>query len=122
MKFILSIAFLIICHCSQSYAQSPASLESGSHDRHSDLNSEGKYFKVYPNPSSGSVQLTILDSDIEQFKLKIYDVHGVLIFDKFFKGAFEGLNLNLTLKKSGLYILVIESGQQQFVEKIMVNS
>lgn len=88
----------------------------------SSKNNVDQYYSIYPNPTNGSVQVTILSKDVDQFKLKIYNVQGIVIFDKFFKGAFKGLNLDLKLKKPGLYFLVIESGNHRHVEKVMVKS
>lgn len=39
-------------------------------------------YKVYPNPTSGQIVLTIKPFDGENFRYRIYDLNGILLQDK----------------------------------------
>ena len=75
----------------------------------------------YPNPSKGSFKLNIKEDGIDEFNLTIYDLNGSKVFEKSFKGLFAGITFDLKLKKPGLYIIKINTGTDQMVEKMLIN-
>gem|GEM_PF-2543656 len=75
----------------------------------------------YPNPSRGSFKLNIRENGIEEFNLSIYDLNGSVVFEKVFKGLFAGITFDLKLKKPGLYIIKINTGADQLIEKMLIS-
>jgi len=69
---------------------------------------EKSTISVYPNPSDGRFNLKGADSAL----IKMYDLNGRLVH--------QTTNLNFSYNKSGIYVLVIESGNTQSRIKVVV--
>jgi hypothetical protein len=63
---------------------------------------------VYPNPSEGNFNLEGVDSAL----IKMYDLNGRLVY--------QTTEMNFSYNKSGVYIVVIESGNTQTKIKVVV--
>lgn len=70
--------------------------------------------RLYPNPTSGSLKLVYPGT--ENYTLRISDTRGKLVFEQ----KFCPKMLEMTLNKSGIYFLEIDSVEGLFVEKISV--
>ena len=120
MKYFLSLIVVCLFCLANTASAQERSIDSSPGNDFTLGSEEPSFFEVYPNPSKGSIQLRILSAQIDQFKLVIYDMHGATVFEKVFTGLFEGLNMDLKLKKPGLYFLKIQTDSNQYVERIVV--
>lgn len=64
---------------------------------------------IYPNPSEGNFNIEGVDSAL----IKMYDLNGRLVY--------QTTDMNFSYNKSGVYIVVIESGNTQTKIKVVVN-
>jgi hypothetical protein len=72
-------------------------------------------FVVYPNPFTDKLHLQN-NSDVEAFRIAIYDVLGRLVFSEFLNGMDNNLNINMI--DAGIYILRID-GKEIFEFKLL---
>jgi len=72
--------------------------------------------KVFPNPNSGEFQIQI--PNYTNGKLHIYSNLGQLIVNE--KLTTDNTQISLTDKKSGIYIIKIQTEKKTFIEKIIV--
>lgn len=74
-----------------------------------DLDSDlaGDELQLFPNPARELVQLIIRNPNREDFKLRLFDSEGRLLFNKKFSGR-QSLSLDLEDYKSGLYYVEID--------------
>lgn len=79
-----------------------------------------KKIDFYPNPSRGSFKIDIFDKDIKEIKLTIYNLNGLVVFEKVLSGLFPGISLDMKLKKPGLYLVKINTGKENIIEKLLV--
>ncbi len=68
-------------------------------------------FKIYPNPTTGNVQLPQLDLE----RLEIYDLTGRLVLTQ----QQPGNNVDLTDHPAGLYLLKMYAGNEVYSAKIV---
>jgi PKD repeat protein len=76
---------------------------------------------VYPNPSNGKFELSLMGLNEEQAKIKVYDITGALIYEA--KGSIESGNLNHTIrldKPQGIYFVKIEASSGVITKKIIL--
>ncbi len=73
---------------------------------------------VYPNPSTGEFNLDFLAG--ETAIISVFDSKGQELKQLSLKGDQSGFIKNLTLSKSGLYLLVVEISGQRVTKKLMV--
>ncbi len=120
MKYFASILVTILLFTfSESFSQT-----TPSHNGASSSPIEKKLknlVEFYPNPSHGSFKLNIKEDGLDEFNLTIYDLKGTVVFEKTFKGLFAGISFDMKLKKPGLYIVKINTENDQLVEKIIIN-
>jgi hypothetical protein len=86
------------------------------------MNSDGMNFRIYPNPVTDLINLNYTLDKGGNVDLSIYDLTGKKVFSRSFGYYFEGsheLSFSLDLHE-GIYMMVLESGQQRSVEKIRV--
>ena len=77
--------------------------------------SENKQFNIYPNPTSGLLNIDSSASCIH--KITISNITGRTLFEKTGKHQHETLNLS-NLKK-GVYIIKITTDDKRYVNKII---
>ncbi len=116
--YILVAAFLTVT--GDSFSQSVFHADETSNSTLNDKKLKD-LIEFYPNPSKGSFKLNIKDEGVDEFNLTIYDLNGSMVFEKTFTGLFAGISFDLKLKKPGLYLVKINTGKDQFVEKILIN-
>ncbi|NOQ28325.1 MAG: T9SS type A sorting domain-containing protein [Bacteroidales bacterium] len=82
---------------------------------------ERKY-KVYPNPSSGIVNIISNEEFKSEFEIIIYNVNGQEVYTRCFSDVYAGelKTINTNNLHSGLYYLVIKTGDSQHVEKLFL--
>ncbi len=71
--------------------------------------------EIYPNPSSGLVNVHLNNLPIQNFQLHIYNSAGKCIITQNISGSITTLQLT----QKGLYIIVISDGNQLFTKKII---
>ncbi len=76
-------------------------------------------FQVYPNPTNGLLQLR-QHQQPEAFKVQVFDVKGRLLLKQEFN-AQQQTQVNLSSLNTGVYILQINTANQQQVEKLIIN-
>ncbi len=74
-------------------------------------------FKIYPNPSSGFIQIEIADQSQGEFRVKLLDLNGKMIFETACHNRLCELNLKLP---GGMYLLNIESPERSITQKIIL--
>ncbi len=77
---------------------------------------------IIPNPNSGSFNLKF-NSNINDLDLKIYNIRGKLMFEKFLKGNYtEGSSYPLVsgIKNSGVYMLVLQTDGGYIIKRLII--
>lgn len=74
-------------------------------------------FKVYPNPSSGRIQIELSDQASNGFWIKLTDMNGKMVFER--KCHHNQCELNLELP-AGMYLLNIDSSGRSISQKIIL--
>ena len=74
-------------------------------------------FKIYPNPSSGHIQIEITDQAQSEFRVKLMDLNGKLVYETDCHNKLCELNLELP---GGMYLLNIESSERSITQKIIL--
>ena len=74
-------------------------------------------YKVYPNPSSGRLQIELSDQVPTGFSIKLIDLNGKLVYDGECHSNLCELNLELP---GGMYLLKIESSERSISQKIIL--
>ncbi len=74
-------------------------------------------FKIYPNPSSGHIQIEITDQAQSEFRVKLTDLNGKLVYETECHKRLCELNLELP---GGMYLLSIESSGRNITQKIIL--
>jgi choice-of-anchor B domain-containing protein len=75
------------------------------------------YASVYPNPTSGKIQVSYSIKNVNTGTLKVYDILGNTVFEKELTDSYGVLNIQLENK--GMYFVRIESAQEQKVIKVV---
>jgi hypothetical protein len=84
-----------------------------------DLNS---YISVYPNPSSGYVNVNIGAVDLGNVEVKFYNVMGEVIAETSGDAAStRNMNFDLTKQADGLYFVEIKTAKAKTTKKIILN-
>jgi len=82
---------------------------------------EKQIFNIYPNPFSESFFIESKLFDTGKFKIRIYDVIGLLVYEKevLQAGGLFNRTINCSELNTGIYLLVIEIGDRYFVKRII---
>jgi hypothetical protein len=73
-------------------------------------------FKIYPNPTKGQLQIEITDQTKKDFRIRIMDINGKLVYEN---ECFNNpCDLSLELP-SGMYLLTIDIGERRISQKII---
>ena len=81
-------------------------------------------FEIYPNPSTGIVNLSINNVNCEAIKIRVIDLTGrILVSNKYYinGGSFE-TQLNLKALTNGTYVLNGIYGKHSFSKKIIIHN
>lgn len=70
--------------------------------------------RIYPNPATQSLHV---ESDQPIHQLRLYDVHGKMVWQK--KGSFFHYEINLTNISPGFYIVNIQTKEKQIYKKFI---
>jgi hypothetical protein len=78
--------------------------------------------KIYPNPTTGKVNISFQPKSNENIILEVYDIRGRAILNQTYQstGRFEE-TLTLDNAQSGMYLLSITNGNQKVTKKIIVD-
>ena len=78
------------------------------------------YLFIYPNPSSGIVQVSsFIDSSYQQLTLEVFSLTGNLLYEEKIDQGNEH-QLNLELLSSGIYVLKIKSPEYSIANKLII--
>ena len=77
-------------------------------------------YTLYPNPTSGIVNLEVINRGTDATVVTIVDLSGRVIYTESFSGDVD-TQLNLAGYTAGVYMVRIQQGGQTFVEKLMLN-
>lgn len=77
-------------------------------------------FKIYPNPASDWVHFQIPAKTGESVVAELYGIDGKCLYKNSFAAGEEIKTIPLTSLLSGLYFLRIQTGENLFVEKLVV--
>ncbi|MBL7827785.1 MAG: T9SS type A sorting domain-containing protein, partial [Saprospiraceae bacterium] len=95
---------------------------SGNGDQDVELTNAGVFdFVVYPNPTSGTVNVAMEIKGDETIFIRIFDLNGRLIYLQETE-AFEGENvfrLHLDELKSGLYVIDVQTDKHQVQKRLL---
>lgn len=80
-------------------------------------------FNVYPNPSTGQVQLRLDASNTENVQVKIYDLRGRQVFTSNYNNIDTKFNkhLNLNSLAKGIYFLKVKKGRALGTKKVILH-
>ncbi len=87
-----------------------------------DLDSEvgcGSSFKIYPNPAKDV--LTLHNVLVSNAEIRIYNIGGLLVTREEMKGNKDTFEMNVSTLENGVYIVVIQSGDEIQTEKLIIN-
>ncbi|MDP2336086.1 MAG: T9SS type A sorting domain-containing protein [Bacteroidota bacterium] len=80
---------------------------------------DSQFFKVFPNPTTGIVNLEFTQSTGNKTDISVSSMVGVEIFRKEITDAAK-FQIDLSNQASGIYMLKVISGNQQYISKIVV--
>ena len=77
-------------------------------------------FVLYPNPNNGKFIIEIpISNTSSEIKVKVFDIHGKLVFDK--KYNVNQINIDLTTLLNGIYFINISNNDLNRTKKILIN-
>jgi hypothetical protein len=74
-------------------------------------------FKIYPNPSSGMIQIELSDQAQDEFLIKLMDMNGKLVYET--ESYDKKCELDLALP-GGIYLLTIETSKNSITQKLII--
>lgn len=74
-------------------------------------------FKIFPNPSSGLVQVEISDPMLKASRIILTDLNGKLLYEAEMIGTQTELDLNLP---GGIYLIHIEGAESKITQKLIL--
>jgi len=77
---------------------------------------------VYPNPATNKVSFVLNNMTAKTTTVKILSMEGQIMYEQVFVGDsnFDVKNISLYSFRSGLYIVNVSSGNQQFNQKLII--
>lgn len=80
--------------------------------------SENELFSIYPNPSDGSIVVSVLSREMQTAVLTVYNPEGKELYSRQIKNMREELDLkNLS---SGNYLISVKSNKKTYLKKIII--
>jgi len=84
-----------------------------------------KQLKLFPNPTSGNIQLNFILDDASEVQILLYSLSGQQLLVKNESAAAGVQQLSLDLKaagiESGVYFLELRSKKERFINKLIVH-
>jgi PKD repeat protein len=81
-----------------------------------------KLMSVYPNPSSGLLNMRLADAQSQDVRVLVYDMLGKVVHQQTLKGNnLQVQELDLSGAPKGFYLLRVQSGEQVYSRKIQIN-
>ncbi|RRO21874.1 S8 family serine peptidase [Flavobacteriaceae bacterium 14752] len=77
-------------------------------------------FKVYPNPTTGRVELSFNQNIDQEFKVNVIDLNGKILKTFDIKSSSNQFNFNLSDLSSGIYFVSIKSANKTAVKKLIL--
>ena len=74
---------------------------------------------MYPNPASNEV--TIKWNKPDDVNIRIFDAQGKIVFYGKKVNLFEGLEIDLSSFKAGLYFVKLQSNNGEITKKLILN-
>jgi hypothetical protein len=85
------------------------------------MNIDG-FMSIYPNPNNGLVNLRLVNSNIDDVQVTVYDMLGKKVQQIKIEGNnLQANELDLTGQPKGFYLLKVQAGDKVFARKIQVN-
>ena len=80
-------------------------------------------FKIFPNPSNGTINISLLTDQVEEVNIDLYDMTGRLIRSQKFARISQNFNeqFNYGTISGGIYILRISQGNNIISKRVVVN-
>jgi len=76
--------------------------------------------KIFPNPSTRIFNIKIEDENIDQPRIRVFNLLGQEVFNKKYQNFASTEVLNLSDLVNGTYILQLEYSNKKFTEKIIL--
>ena len=82
----------------------------------------GLRFDVFPNPSSGQINLEIEGFETGDLQLEVYSIEGVLVHREAIRyhGGFLGQSVNLNALAGGTYLLKLNDGEKSQHKRVVL--
>jgi subtilisin-like proprotein convertase family protein len=77
-------------------------------------------FEIYPNPSTGMVNLNFSNQNMNDSRLIVFDLKGRMLHKKQIDLKSGTYNLDLSFLQSGIYFLKLQSKNQSVVKKLIL--
>ncbi len=79
-------------------------------------------FSVYPNPSKGTINVSLLSNSSEDITIKLYDLMGRLLITQTFKSFSSQFNKEINFENlaSGVYLLKVKRGSQFSSKQLVI--
>lgn len=74
-------------------------------------------YKIYPNPSTGVVN--IISNTAENFEIQVLDKNGKTVINPSFNKDFNNIRLDISKLSSGIYYILLKSNTSLVVEKLV---
>ncbi len=77
--------------------------------------------QIYPNPTSGSLQLSYLDTSSQPLEVAVFDLTGRQVLTRrFLSGAVQTQEgVDLSFLKAGLYLIQLKQGEKSFSQRVI---
>lgn len=75
---------------------------------------------LYPNPNTGSFKLALSNPEDGRVLVKIFDLHGKVIYDQSFPHL-KQLDLNLPQAKPGIHLIQVTTDSNQYIKKVLIH-
>ncbi len=86
------------------------------------LEAEEPAVKIFPNPSNGEFNIIIDNRYNEYVKIDLIDLNGKIVYSRWYdEDAFISMNLNLSSYPKGFYVVKTTVGNNQYVNKLLIN-
>lgn len=79
-------------------------------------------FSVYPNPATQEVYVSFknIQNLSDQIEINIIDVSGKLVYQNKYANQLEALKVDLSIFKSGFYMISVNIGQSNYMQKLVI--
>lgn len=77
-------------------------------------------FNVYPNPTSGKIQLTVPDQLSSRYSMEVYDINGKTVLSKS-DIELSGAEVDLSSFGKGIYYIRFRNGNEIFNRRVVIH-